>query len=125
MPALPTPRDDDAEMFDLAPVSLWIEDYSEVRALLEGWRTAGVTDLAAFLAADPDRIRQCSARIRILKVNRKTLALFGARDLSHLMANLDRVLRDDTFHTLIQELVQLWDGKRSFSSHTVNYTLSG
>ena len=78
MPA--TAPDDDAKMFDLAPVSLWIEDFSAVRALFERWRAAGVTDIRPFLAADPDLVRQCSERIRILKVNRKTLSMFGARD---------------------------------------------
>jgi len=125
MLAPPTSPDDDATMFDLAPVSLWIEDYSAVRALFEQWRAVGVTDVRAFLATNPDRVRQCSQRIRILKVNRKTLSLFGARDLSHLMSNLGQVLRDDTFKSHIEELAQLWDGQTSFSSNTVNYTLAG
>jgi hypothetical protein len=32
MLAPPADPDDDAKMFDLAPVSLWIEDYSAVKA---------------------------------------------------------------------------------------------
>jgi diguanylate cyclase (GGDEF)-like protein len=123
MPA--TDPDDDVKMFDLAPVSLWIEDFSAVKALFEQWRADDVSDIKAFLAADPDRLRQCSARIRILKVNRKTLSLFGARDLAHLAANLGQVMRDDTFKSHVDELAQLWNGQTSFSSHTVNYTLSG
>src|SRR5580658_2555968 len=125
MPVLSIDPDDDSRMFELAPVSLWIEDYSEVKALLEQWRTAGVSDIRAFLAAKYDRVRQCSERIRILKVNRKTLSLFGARDLAHLKANLGQVLRDDTFKCLIDELAQLWEGRPGFSSHTVNYTIAG
>ena len=120
-----TAPDDGTEMFELAPVSLWIEDYSGVKALFEEWRAIGVTDARAFLATNADRVRQCSERIRVLKVNRKTLSLFGARDLDHLMANLGKVMRDDTFATHIDELTQLWEGRTSFSSHTVNYTLSG
>src|SRR5580700_1859180 len=122
---MPAPDADDTQMFDLAPVSLWIEDYSAVKALFEAWRAQGVDDIKAFLAADPDRVRQCSERIRILKVNRKTLSLFGARDLAHLMANLGQVLRDDTFKSHVEELAQLWNGQTSFASHTVNYTLTG
>ena len=98
--------DDDAKMFDLAPVSLWIEDYSSVRALFEQWRRVGVTDVRAFLATNPDRVRQCSQRIRVLKVNRKTLSLFGARDLDHLMANLDQVLRATTPSTVMSRNLQ-------------------
>jgi diguanylate cyclase (GGDEF)-like protein len=125
MPVPSTDPDDDSEMFELAPVSLWIEDYSGIKALFDEWRAEGVSDIKAFLAAYPDRVRQCSERIHILKVNRKTLALFGARDLAHLMANLSQVLRDDAFKSHIEELAQLWDGQLSFESHTVNYTLSG
>jgi diguanylate cyclase (GGDEF)-like protein len=125
MPVPPTDPNDDAKMFEVAPVSLWIEDYSEVKALFEQWRAEGVSNIRAYLAAKPDRARQCSERIRILKVNRKTLSLFGARDLAHLMANLGQVLRDDAFKGHIDELAQLWEGRTGFSSHTVNYTLSG
>jgi GGDEF domain-containing protein len=125
MSALSIDPDDDAKMFELAPVSLWIEDYSAVKALFEQWRAEGVADITTFLADNPERVRQCSQRIRVLKVNRKTLSLFGAHDLEHLMANLGQVMRDDTFKTHINELAQLWSGRTSFSSHTVNYTLAG
>jgi diguanylate cyclase (GGDEF)-like protein len=125
MSALSPDLDDNAEMFDLAPVSLWIEDYSAVRQLFEQWRADGVDDIEAFLLADPKRVRQCSERMRILKVNRKTLSLFGARDLAHLMDNLGQVMRDDTFKSLVEEMVQLWNGKGGFSANTVNYTLGG
>src|SRR3954453_8422779 len=120
-----TDSDDDARMFDLAPVSLWIEDFSAVKALFEQWRSEGVDDIKAFLAADPDRVRLCSERIRVLKVNRRTLSLFGARDLADLVANLGRVMRDDPLKSHVEELSQLWNGQAGFSSHTVNYTLTG
>ena len=29
---------DDAEMFELAPVSLWLEDYSGLKRLFAAWR---------------------------------------------------------------------------------------
>src|SRR5436190_1094933 len=88
-------RNDDAEMFELAPVSLWLEDYSALRQLFIAWRHAGVTDLREYLADDPWRVKECSELIRVLKVNRATLTLFGADDLAHLTANIGRVFRDD------------------------------
>jgi diguanylate cyclase (GGDEF)-like protein len=117
--------DDNAKMFDLAPVSLWIEDYSDVKALFEQWQAQGVDDVETYLLANPERVRECSQRIRIVKVNRKTLALFGARDLDHLTVSLPLVIRDDTFKSHVSELAQLWSGQTHFSSHTVNYTLAG
>lgn len=116
---------DTAQMFDLAPVSLWIEDFSDVKALFEQWQAQGVDDIETYLLANPDRVRECSQRIRILKVNRKTLSMFGARDLDHLTVSLALVMRDDTFRSHVSELAQLWSGRTEFSSHTVNYTLTG
>lgn len=45
-------------IFELAPVSLWLEDFSALRALFERWRAEGVTDLAAHLAAHPPARRR-------------------------------------------------------------------
>jgi diguanylate cyclase (GGDEF)-like protein len=116
---------DDALMFELAPISLWLQDLSEVKALFADWRRSGVTRLQDFLLEDPERARACWDRSRVLKVNKRTLALFEASDLQHLVANLGLIFRDDTFHAYVEELAQLWDGRNQFFSQTVNYTLSG
>ncbi len=116
---------DDADMFDLAPVSLWLEDFSAVRDVFEGWRAQGIVDLRAFLLEDTARIAECSSRIRLIKVNRRTLSLFGAKDIDHLVQNLGAVFRDDMLLTHADELEQLWSGKLQFVSKTVNYTLDG
>ena len=50
--------DDDSGMFDVAPVSLWLEDYSELKNMLDEWRQAGVTDLRAYLLEDPPESRR-------------------------------------------------------------------
>ena len=112
-------------IFDLAPVSLWLEDFSGVKAVFDAWRREGVTSVREHLAGHPDRVRECASRIRLLQVNRKTLSLFGARDFDHLVGNLDLVFRDDMLTSHLEELVQLWDGHTSFTSNEVNYTLDG
>jgi diguanylate cyclase (GGDEF)-like protein len=116
---------DDAEMFHLAPVSLWLEDFSAVKKLFDAWRHAGVTSLREYLLAEPSRIKVCSNLIRVIKVNRATLSLLGARDLPHLVENLENVFRDEMLENHIVELEQLWNGAIEFVSHTVNYTIAG
>ncbi|MFY3385621.1 sensor domain-containing diguanylate cyclase [Paracidovorax sp. MALMAid1276] len=112
-------------MFELAPVSLWLEDFSQLKQLFDNWRAQGVSDIRAHLAEDPERLRQCSASLRVLQVNRRTLDLFAADSLEHLEANLDKVFRDDRHDTAAHELAQLWDGQLEFANQTVNYALDG
>ncbi|MEO8807552.1 MAG: histidine kinase, partial [Burkholderiaceae bacterium] len=112
-------------MFELAPVSLWLEDYSGLHAMFERWRAAGITDLRRYLKEEPARLLECSRQLKVLQVNRRTLELFGARDQAHLLANLDQVFRDAMLTAYTDELVALWEGRLRFSSQSVNYSLSG
>ena len=113
------------DFFEATPMALWLEDYSALYAQFDRWRAEGVTDLRSWLLQDRDRLRHCAGLIRILRVNRQALSLFGARTQSELMDRLADVLRDDTFEGLAGELDQLWRGHGGFHSQTVNYTLDG
>jgi diguanylate cyclase (GGDEF)-like protein len=111
--------------FDLAPIAMWVEDFSGVKALLDSWKAAGVTDIKAFLREDPSRVMASSQAIKVLKVNRATLDLFEADDFDQLVGNLGMVFRDEMLESHVGELSQLWEGKRQFSGTAINYTLSG
>lgn len=114
-----------ADFFEATPMALWLEDYSALHTQFARWRAAGVVNLRSWLLQDRDRLRHCASLIRIRRVNRQTLTLFGARSQQELMGRLDDVLRDDTFEGLAGELDQLWLGHRGFESQTVNYSLAG
>lgn len=113
------------DLFDAAPVSLWLEDYSGVKALFDLWREQGVADLRSFLLDDLSRITACAHSIRLLRVNQATLNQFAARSVEELTRRLSEVLRDDTLEHYLEELEQLWRGQLAFESQTVNYTLDG
>lgn len=112
-------------IFDLSPIPMWLEDYSEVKKQFDLWKSQGITDLKHFLEEDLSRVTLCAHKIKILKVNPKTLEVFEAVDLDHLCQNLDIIFQQEMFQSHISELVALWQGKTEFSSTTINYTISG
>ncbi|MDH1429617.1 GGDEF domain-containing protein [Comamonas aquatica] len=113
------------DMFDLAPVSLWMEDYSDLKQLFDAWRAAGVTDLLAFLREDPQRIHRCSQSYKVLRVNQYTLELFKAPDQETLQSRLHEVFRGDMLESIVPELLALWEGRKDFETRSVNYALDG
>src|SRR6478609_1696275 len=115
----------DLDIFDLAPIAMWIEDFSAVAAQFSDWRRAGITDIRSFLNEDVNRVAACSQRIRILRVNQKTLDLFEADSQEHLTENLSFIFRDEMLQSHVNELASLWDGRLEFDGSAVNYTLSG
>lgn len=125
MQSIPTKDTDFEHMFELAPVSLWLEDFSALKQRFDRWRAEGVIDLRAHLLADPQRVRECSASLKPLRVNQRTLEMFAADSADELFAQLDRVFRDDMHARFTNELEQLWSGASGFDNHTVNYALDG
>ena len=115
----------DSSIFDLAPIPMWLEDFSEVKLQFDQWRADGVEDLVSFLQADMQRVVASTHKIKIIKVNQKTLEVFEAKDQDHLCENLSKIFKEDMLGTHIFELAALWEGKNEFSSTGVNYTLSG
>ena len=119
------PETDFELMFESAPISLWLEDYSALKRLFDTWRAQGVVDLAAHLAQDPARVQLCAASLTVIKVNRQTLKVFAAESQQALIDRLSEVFRDDTMAQISQELNYLWQGQLEFSNQTVNYALDG
>ncbi len=60
-PAASRLDDDYQTLFQLAPVSLWLEDFSAVRLAFDQLRADGVTDLRAYLRERPAEVARCSA----------------------------------------------------------------
>lgn len=115
----------DTPVFTLAPIALWLEDFSEIKKQFELWRAQGIQDLRGYLQEDPNRVIECARKIKILNVNQKTLELYEAQDLQHLISNLEQIFKGDMASTYIDELISLWEGQTEFSSQAVNYSLNG
>lgn len=112
-------------LFEYAPISLWEEDYSEIKREFDALRAQGVTDLKSHLASHPEAVRRFMGMIRVLDVNRKTLSLFEAMDKESLLANLAKIFRDEMGEHFQNELADMWTGKTYYERDGINYSLTG
>jgi PAS domain S-box-containing protein len=95
-------------MFETARFSFWEEDWTLVMARIETLREQGVTDMAAYIAANPGFIRDCCSLVQVTDVNEATVRMLGARRRQDLLGPLDRFLpaTDKTFGRVILTIVQ-------------------
>ena len=112
-------------LFEYAPISLWEQDYSGIKNFLDGLRANGVNDLGKYLDEHPDDIYKSMGLIKVKHVNRETIHMFGAKDEPELLANLDRMFRDEMRSHWRSELTALWNGEREWSGNGINYRLDG
>jgi len=114
----------DSPIFELSPIAMWLEDFSEVQKQFDLWRSEGIEDIASFLLEDKSRILSCAHKIKVLHVNPQTLKQFEAQSFEDLTANLAQIFKADMSSTHLNELVALWNGEILFENTAVNYILT-
>ena len=114
-----------AGLFEHSPVSLWVEDFSAIKLLLDEIRDRGIDDLRIFTDVHPEFVQRCMSEIRVLDVNQETLELFHAPDKPTLLHRLGEVFRDDMERSFREQLIDLWKGKLFQRREVLNYALDG
>jgi signal transduction histidine kinase/HAMP domain-containing protein len=112
-------------VFESSPVSIWEEDFSAVKSLLDDLRRQGVADLEAYLVQHPEILRECADLVKITDVNRAVLALHGAASREKLLAGLVNTFTPESYDTFRQQLVFLWNGATEMRTDAVVQTLAG
>jgi diguanylate cyclase (GGDEF)-like protein len=112
-------------LFEHSPVSLWVEDFSTVKQLLDDVRAQGIVDFRVFIDVHPEFVSRCMSEIRVLDVNRRTLEMFAADDRTTLMHRIGDVFRADMERSFKEQLVDLWEGRLFQLREVVNYSLDG
>jgi PAS domain S-box-containing protein len=111
-------------LFEDSPLSLWEEDYSQVRIALDEIIESGVTDLRAHFREHPGLAVEFGGLIQVVNVNQATLDLYGARTKDELLGSLALILGEASGPELAEQLATLAEGHR-YEAEAVLYRLRG
>ncbi len=110
-------------LFEYSPISLWIEDFSELQSYLEQLRKNGASDLRAYLEQHPQKAIHCLKLIKVLDINKTTLTIYGAKDKNELLKGLAPMIGTEVTAAYIESIMAVAEGKKHFEIETENYTL--
>lgn len=96
-------------LFEDSPIALLEEDWSGAKRRLDEIAAAG-HDVEATLGADPDEVRACLGRVRILQANRVALELAGVAQADQLGPDVARYLPLGSATTAAHALLALARG---------------
>ena len=111
-------------LFEDSPISLWEEDFSHLKHHFDLLKKNGTRNFDRYFTEHPEAIPQCIRMIRIVDVNRATLALYEAASKDELLGSIHRILPQTAHNVLKQELVDMAESGR-FEIECVNRTLKG
>lgn len=112
-------------MFDVSPVSLWEEDFSEVKVAVDELSEQGVTDIKAYLETNPDVARALAQKVKIVDINPACVQLFEAKDKIQLLKGLDQVFTEDSISAFVEAVAGLNRGRSYMSLVNMHRTLKG
>jgi PAS domain S-box-containing protein len=102
-----------AALFDAMSSAVVEEDFSAVKAYVDGLRAGGVGDLDAYLTARPDELRRCAEMIRIVRFNDQFVAYLNLPDKSALGADARLYIPEGTLGEFKAEILALARGEKS------------
>ena len=112
-------------LFEDSPISLWEEDFSEVKRYIDDLRESGISDFRRYFENHPEDVARCASMVKVLDVNKASLKLYKARNKAELRSGLTHLFARDSYIPFKEELIAVAEGRTSFESEAVTQTLKG
>jgi signal transduction histidine kinase/FixJ family two-component response regulator len=112
-------------IFELAEVSIWEEDFSDVKRLLDTLKATLGSGMATALKENPALVEQALALVHVRDVNPATLRMFGASSREELIGSVKRLFVPETYQVFREKLLAIAAGQRIIVSETPLAKLTG
>lgn len=113
-------------LFENTPVSIWEEDFSQVKIYLDDLISRDEPmELESYIARHPLVLVECMSLVKIIDVNQASLKLFGARSKKELQKSLEVTFDLDSVNTFRRELIAISNGVTQMEMDVVIKTLDG
>lgn len=112
-------------LFENSPISLWEEDFSEVKHYIDGLKESGIEDFKRYFKGNLEEVAKCAKLIKILDVNKATVKLFKAKDKESFFDRLWELFNECSFSAFSKELACFSMGENYFSTECFHLDFEG
>ena len=113
-------------LFDMAPIALFEEDFTEVGEWLADLRADGVDDLNAYLDANPEELGAAIQKIRVRDANQAAVDLVEVEDRHELIGHLrPEAAAAESASGFRSQLLAIWEGRTRTTTEFVGFSASG
>ncbi len=112
-------------LFENSPISIWEEDFSQVKKYLDSLKQQGVTSFHSYFEAHPEEVAKCTGMIDVLDVNQAGLQMYRAKDKKELIqSTLAAACEGEEEHNR-EDFIAIAEGKTSNCWEGQDETVTG
>ncbi len=104
-------------LFESNPISLWDEDFGEVKLLLDE-KAKQVPNIEEYIDQNPKFVDDCASKIKIIRVNQSTLDLLKVNNRKELVNQVTKSFNDKSYKVFKKELVAIANNTSFFEEET-------
>jgi signal transduction histidine kinase len=112
-------------LFEDSPISLWEEDWSDVKRYIDNLQAEGAEGLKTYFRNHPKAGPQCAKMVKVINVNKASLDLYRAKTKEELFAGLDRVFGEESYDMFIEGIILSANGHAIVEGENITRTLDG
>ncbi|MGP1383382.1 MAG: hybrid sensor histidine kinase/response regulator [Thainema sp.] len=112
-------------IFEAVGISIWEEDFSEVKAAIDRLKSAGVQDFRQYFIDHPEFVQWAINTVSLRDVNQASLQLFDVQTKAELLNSLNQIFTPETYETFVEELLTIAAEETYFATETTLQNLQG
>ncbi len=114
-------------LFEDSPVSIWEEDFSEVKKELDILKNQGIVDFRTYFTGRPKEVSRLISLVRIVDINKATLRIQGASSREEFLEKVGTLASSSIYsqRMYIEELIAITENKIAFETEGTVATLRG
>lgn len=100
-------------LFEDSPISLWEEDFSQLKLEIDRFKSMGVKNFHEFFASNVDVVENIMRKIKIINVNQATIKLFNAQSKDVFLKGLNNLILPGSIPAMGKIYASLAEGEKS------------
>ena len=112
------------EIFDESPASIWVEDWSDAKVMIDGIIASGVTDLSRYFEGHLDELKRIYDTAPVIEVSRSSLTLYGHPDKQSLIDDTAAdLVHLDNLKAFRETIIAFVDGREGYATEMRDTTI--
>lgn len=114
-------------IFDITPIPIWIEDFSEIKKALFDEGLIGKTseEIGDFFEKYPEKLEWLTQKLRIKDINQACLELHQADSKSELLEHFHQFITPEVIKSIKEQFIAICSGTDNFQTESRIKTLKG